>query len=78
MTDLTHSRPTYYVRHPDGSISIARPQPSAEDIERQRDYVFAQCDHKHGGGTCQDPSCYHQTTVVRRPRTPPQGSKEPT
>lgn len=57
ITPADIGAPTYYVRHPDGSFSVAKPQPSAEDIERQRNFVYAQCDQKHGGGTCADPYC---------------------
>lgn len=49
--------PTYYVRHPDGSYSIAEPQPPQEQIAKQRN-VYAQCDQKHGGSCCEDPYCW--------------------
>ena len=53
--------PTYYVRHPDGSISIAEPQPTQEQIASQR-HVYAQCDRKHGGGVCEDPGCHRSVS----------------
>lgn len=50
--------PTYYVRHPDGSFSIAEVQPNQEQIAAQSEYVYAQCDRHHAGGVCEDPDCY--------------------
>lgn len=54
-------RPTYYVRHPNGSFSIAVPQPTEAEIAEQREYVYAQCDRKHAGSCCEDPQCYRGT-----------------
>jgi hypothetical protein len=51
-------RPTYYVRHLDGSYSVAEPQPTADEIAAQQHFVYALCDGQHGGGTCSDPYCY--------------------
>jgi hypothetical protein len=51
------TNPTYYVRHPDGSYSIAEPQPMHEQIASQHN-VYAQCDRKHSGSCCEDPYCY--------------------
>lgn len=64
-------RPTYYVRHPDGSISIAVPQPTPEQIAAQADYIYAQCDRKHGGGVCEDPDCHVSRASL--PASPSQG-----
>jgi hypothetical protein len=49
--------PVYYVRHPDGTFSVAEPQPTPEQIEAQREHN-AQCDRSHGGGVCPDPHCF--------------------
>lgn len=55
---MTHDiQPTYYVRHPDGSYSIAQPQPTPEQIASQP-RAYAQCDREHGGSCCEDPDCY--------------------
>lgn len=53
--------PTYFVRHPDGSYSIAQPQPSQEQIAAQSP-IYAQCDRKHEGSVCEDPDCYRATS----------------
>lgn len=60
MTDI---RPTYYVRHPDGTYSIATPQPTDEEIAVQ-DGKFAQCDREHGGSVCGDPDCHRAVPVA--------------
>lgn len=49
--------PTYYVRHPDGTYSIA--QPTQEQVAAQAaDFIYALCDRKHDGSCCEDPDCY--------------------
>lgn len=63
--------PTYYVRHPDGSFSIAEPQPSIEQIAAQRT-TYAQCDHVHGGWVCEDPDCYRSAKATALPAADPQ------
>lgn len=63
--------PTYYVRHPDGSFSIAVPPPTPEQIAAQADFRYALCDRQHGGGVCEDPDCH------RQPRPAPIRSEKP-
>lgn len=50
-------RPTYYVQHPDGTYSVASPQPTPEELAQQ-DGTYAQCDQSHGGSCCGDPDCH--------------------
>lgn len=64
MAEKSPMLPTYYVRHPDGSISIAEPQPTAEQIAAQ-DRCYAQCDCKHEGGCCPDPDCHVYRRLLR-------------
>jgi len=47
------TQPTYYVRHPDDTYSIADPQPVL--LGRA---VYAQCDQKHTDSDCEDPYCH--------------------
>ncbi len=57
--------PVYYVRHPDGTFSIAEPQPTDDQIALQRN-IYAQCDRKHGGAVCEDPGCYRAARAELR------------
>lgn len=65
--------PTYYVRHPDGSYSIAAPQPTQEQIAQQRT-VYAQCDQRHGGSCCEDPYCWRIGNPERATSNPEQSA----
>jgi hypothetical protein len=56
-------QPLYYVRHPDGSYSVAQPHPTPEQVARQ-DGTYALCDGEHGGSVCADPYCHRGVQCV--------------
>lgn len=69
----TSPQPLYYVRHPDGSFSVAAPQPTAEQIAAQNG-DYAQCDGAHAGSCCEDPCCHRVCAGrVAVPAAPNQG-----